>query len=1847
MLTAPVLLSATPEFYNSTRLVFSSVHALSDVGISFNVNYHEHAGILTSLYPTFAGFFGAFSSIVGNNFSRNLNSQDFSRSHISYFKENIYEIIDYQPLSFDIQLLSDRQKRIYNITVLSSVEGTTTSLLSNSLSALEPSIPLMYKKANRTAVTDWVTVPLVSGRKAIYVADAAGGGADGQDGLSNTTPKLTVSAAYNLLSAGDHIYFKRGSKWTNQAFGGTGDGLPTNLCDDSSSKSGSSLDCPTFIGTYGDSTLPLPVFEITNSAITTFFLADNDDQFAGLKNFYVKCLHMTASGRDVREERNGDDYPSFFTLLNTGGSAVAAGINSADAHSDNILIEGCTFQEIGNAIVMNASYNSLIPGNDGKYNWGTSNFVSSYDASVGPACLTNILIRRNTFKDLYFLPAGSISRSNVASYNNQIVNQYGNYQNYHQRIGAILASQGKQPKAIYLYGASGTANMVDNNIFYRCGNKAETYPETYDTKIATVHAEGGFNGISVVRNIFYKSANIAVKQLDGGSNISNIYYRNPHAISILGDLGLFVKKQYQGVPTSETFPSVSAGLTVKASEGEFVPYWYFFDKNNALSIVSKNVIEEPQDVGYNISVISGSDVALRNNTMMTILPKSTAIEILGGTVKATENYIGNISKGISTGNLAVDIKGFEVDEDHFSRGASSVTHPSAVMEYTNKITLHSNVINNHGSLRVKNFATSFFTGLSRNNFDPSAIRIISNTIRNAVWNYDAPVIGVNGLTKEFGENYLEIYGNSLLSTCSRLVFSNNKIGFRPGLALDGSFRRRGINILPSVGSPLPPGEYSIEQASGSMQSFFGTTTQERQQSISSNIFTIPEFIQGNKGDETTPWLDNYLYNAQSLKTSKRDSQGWTIVAPYIHNNDPLHVSSTRIWYVDPVNGINLRNSPRPTGWTRDTGASLGVTIINGVTYEIGRHPEAPIKDVSLGYVQLRHNYPDWVLIKRGTRANMSERVATSEATKPWWTLSIPVGPAYGDLTRPVWYAHGNRQNGRPGIQWEKSGPSSDKRITFASYGAGAQSPLDPANTGNWFGSFTEERPKLSMYSNKANYLSPSSRYDDISNHIIMENVGGGTGVFPFSNYVTSPLQRVQNVNIMSVEFDWVDDPEAYKIHEIEFPPLNAPGGHQRNTTSKSAGGYLGSETGKFMWKNLLKSHSITIGTNPGLYNQAMGRPGPSFENLLFEDVKIYNGTAGISILGCASALDVATNAPRAVRSLPEANPFGVNQLVVSSLASGIEVRRCQFDSLWSDDLDESARSQAQDAIYGEAMYGLLVEDCVFDRVADKDLYVGSLNRRHEKPYRSNYTAHHIYFQSTVVNSTFRNNLWSRNCFDALQIRGAAHVLNNLFLKMPAAMSMTAGCSSINYVIKDNVMMNSYQMLNTPHPYWGNQTGGKFMTLLGGWGTLIEDNIIYRTHNPQTLAPNNDRDGGAQIGIQFGGNYTPGTLSIPVPAISPIVRKNIFYNWGGNQEIYPLQEMEKGPLAPANPRNEWRVFGFQWFDQMSSITLRDNDIVYTDLTGIHRTPHSPYIFVMLDGATGFNAGTATGTYNVGGNRISASSVQSGYNQLTNVQQILARFNDNTSVVGSKPYYPNPYRSLLTYLREFDPVVPIFSNDRDGETLALEYFMSKALENRKGNYVERYTATPIINYIREGFGKPAVNYSYNGVDDFILSAIGNLACNSSSLNFKLMPQNIINSELPSLTSINVGNPVPTGGGEIILPPVIPGGGTDTPETPVVANPNYYAPDAELTLYNPTAQAITVVLDPEDPNSLIRIPARKSIRIPYVERNEALEQVVQRWNLATMIKYNNLVFRAFGSIPLPFKVAEPLETPIIPEI
>lgn len=1062
MLTAPVLLSAIPESYNSVKLVFSSVYSVSDSGISFNVNAHDYNSLQQIINPTFSGFANANANIIGPRLSRIINKDSFSPAHIRWYQEDgKYTVVD---TNFDILDINNalygyhKLKSLYSISVVSSnaagqVLDTGKSI---NVSADVLAVPLMYDKDYRTAVTDWVTVPLVGGRKRVYVATS---GSDSNDGLSTSSAKLTVSSAYNILSSGDHILFRRGDAWTNQAFGGTSNGLPSNLCADN--KSGSSLTAPTYVGAWGDESQPLPVFHITNSAITTFFLADNDDQYSGLKNFYVKCLHITASGKDFREEQNGHLYPTFFSLLNTGGSAVATGA-SGDALSENILIEGCTFQEIGTAIKMAAYYNSLERGN-GTYNWGTANFVSSYTA---PAAIKNVLIRRNIFKDLYYVPADSISRaggynaflSSVLNFRNSFgsfeyrsTSEPDSLAKYNMRFAALVASINRgQPKAIFLQGTSGHANTVEGNIFYRCGNKSETYPDTFDRSIlATVHAEGGYAGINVFRNIFYKSGGTAVKQLDGGSNISNIYYRNPESIVMMGDVGLYEKKTYQGVPTLESFSAVSSAADLRSEEGGFVPYWYWFNKNTGLSIVAKNIIEEPQDIGYNIKNVSGEDVFL--NKLLpeqTAEPRSTAIRVAGGKVLVTQNYIGNISKGICTGKDAVILAGYGRNLGHLQL----MTHPTASSYYEgqNKVIFTQNTINNHGSLTLvtHNFFGPFLTNgtpSTSNLFEPSCLIITNNTLRNRFWNKNAVINGAGTLTED-GVSLIKMYSDALYSPTSRIVFLNNKLGFNTSPT-----NQRGFQLIGRVGQPN--GEYSYANVSSMIFSLFGTTLAERQQTVSSNVMFPPQDIQSIDGDTVIPWLDTYI-----PKSVSSDS-GWPTYEPYNYGQ----ASGTRIFYVDPINGSNSNN---------------------------GLHPSTPFRNIRSALSLLEEGRPDWILLRRG-------RVFELDATESGYGY-------FGGTSRHI--------NSVVGILLEKSGRDATYPMILGSYGAGA----DPT-TGNWFGSDAEDRPILARRLN-----GPTGAFDEAPGFLYIRGFGRAANDTWFAKHI-----NIQHIVLSGVDYETPSPANAF------------------------------------------------------------------------------------------------------------------------------------------------------------------------------------------------------------------------------------------------------------------------------------------------------------------------------------------------------------------------------------------------------------------------------------------------------------------------------------------------------------------------------------------------------------------------------------------------------------------------------------------------------------------------------------------------------------------------------------------------
>lgn len=1604
MLTAPLLLSAIPESYNSTRLIFSSVYSPSDSGINFQLFRSDYNALNQGLHATFDDFSTFLNSVAGQTLTRTITKDSLSPAHIKWFKDNRFEVLDTDFTLLDVQAFGSYQptevKRIFKVLVTSSNGAVLDTGISNGVSSDVTPIPLMYDKTYRTSVTDWVTIPLVSGRKIIYVATS---GNDSNNGLTEGTAKLTVSSAYNILNSGDHILFRRGNTWTNQAFGGTSNGLPSNLCADA--KSGSSLTCPTYVGAWGPETDPLPIFNITNSAISTFFLADTDDAYSGLSNFYVKCLHVSGGARNKTEENNGDEYPSFFTLLNTGGSGVATEV-SGPAVTDNILIEGCTFTEIGNAITMAAYYNSLVAGPNNTYNWGTSNFVSSYTGH--PAAIKNVLIRRNIFKDLHYIPADSISRSGGL---NQYLNNIFNYRNqagayeyrspseptslakYHLRFAALIASLNKgQPKAIFIQGASGHGNTVEGNIFYRCGNKLEEYPETYDrSHLAVVHAEGGYAGINVFRNIFYKSGGTAVKQLDGGSNISNIYYRNPESIVMMGDVGLYDKKTHQGVPTQETFAAVSGGFDIRYLEGSFVPYWYWFNKNTGLSIIRNNIIEEPQDIGYNIKNVSGDVVTYdRSLPEQTAESKSNAIVVLGGMVTVKDNYIGNISKGICTAKTAVILGGYGRHLAHWDRGANSVTHSSlsSAHEWQNKVIFQNNVINNHGAVQLElhNWLNGRFLAYEAPSqlhlFDASCLQLIGNTFRNHFWNNRAP-INKNAQLSEAGVSLIRMYSDALAYAGStglqipRIVFTGNKLSFNPGVN-----SQRGFDLIGRVGQPN--GEISYSNASSLIPCLFGATLNERRNTVAENPMYSVGALYSEEGESNFSWLETYISRAGNLSFNLNNG-GWSKYEPYNYGQ----AGGTRIFYVDPINGSNSNN---------------------------GLHPNTPFRNIKSALSLLEPNRPDWILLKRGRTFRFDEIEVNGVVS-----LGPPLAnrrhtnfvPA-GTPTDPLANAGADF-----GIYLRTGGLSKEYPMIFGAYGSDA----DPT-TGNWFGSAAEQRPLLLR---SLSGCAPG-----------FPTVGG---FFKLGGRSSSNQNAQYNQDNFYNKYTTIMD---LHMAGLDYGPNGAEPANAfcRNPNQGGIGcidwGYNGSVSGLRVEGCLFENwHSDYFG---GLSPWGVAVPG-----VTTGDKNYYN--KDITLYRCA----MYKNFHYASWSNP-----GRSSAMYLGYTSGISAIECSIDSA--------------------------------GRRWETPIYVGSVPPPDSANGQPSIYSHSFYWSEDCFDGYVDSCIFARSSSHGVQFRTGGKALRNVFLKVPlplllnACNSQAINCDTLRFTrvgsqAISNLMWNSAD--TAALGFTGSNGGPAGFPIDTGAGSAItiDDNIMMKQGG--------DYEGSMSIAISLGGDYPQGTFAVSGCDIT----NNVIYNYmsspnGGGVAIW-IRQLVDSPAIRIQGNKIWssRPSSFRalhlangWVGStVSPVTSIGNNY------GNNNTAYCPTV-------TGCGAALAT---------MSTSSF------------VTSRWLDNTSIFDNTNDFPDPERGVASYLDEV--------YGQSTPTNKLDFFMQKARENRKGNWDYRWTAESFNNYVREGFGKPPVSRTITSVESFLTSAINNMSCGNSAINFAFTPQNIIQSNISKLLTV----------------------------------------------------------------------------------------------------------------------------------
>lgn len=173
----------------------------------------------------------------------------------------------------------------------------------------------------------WTAITPSSDSRIVYVSSSNGN--DNNDGLSENTPKATISAGMRLLRDGfpDHLYLKRGDIWQNQ-----------NL---HIAKSGRGIDEPLVIGAYGDVSEARPKL-------------NTGSQSGVVMDYHANINYVSVFDLECEADRHNPDNSNFDPNITD-----CMGVN-ATSQGSNWLIEGCRFSWYNSGMVIQNIHNQPI-----------------------------------------------------------------------------------------------------------------------------------------------------------------------------------------------------------------------------------------------------------------------------------------------------------------------------------------------------------------------------------------------------------------------------------------------------------------------------------------------------------------------------------------------------------------------------------------------------------------------------------------------------------------------------------------------------------------------------------------------------------------------------------------------------------------------------------------------------------------------------------------------------------------------------------------------------------------------------------------------------------------------------------------------------------------------------------------------------------------------------------------------------------------------------------------------------------------------------------------------------------------------------------------------------------------------------------------------------------------------------------------------------------------------------------------------------------------------------------------------------------------------------------------------
>lgn len=287
--------------------------------------------------------------------------------------------------------------------------------------------------------------------------------------------------------------------------------------------------------------------------------------------------------------------------------------------------------------------------------------------------------------------------------------------------------------------------------------------------------------------------------------------------------------------------------------------------------------------------------------------------------------------------------------------------------------------------------------------------------------------------------------------------------------------------------------------------------------------------------------------------------------------------------------------------------------------------------------------------------------------------------------------------------------------------------------------------------------------------------------------------------------------------------------------------------------------------------------------------------------------------------------------------------------------------------------------------------------------------HNWYLSAHSGPGYFRNNISCRASATGAQIRPGGWVNGNLFLSNPVNL-WYANFAATAGDCSDNVILGTADISTVNHRGWG-------MSLNACHNATVKRNIMaHATNGTDPWA----------FWAQGGDGTESEGLITSLDGV--VVENNIEYKW------------EAGSLLATHNPNQPPA-GTPIFN----VTFRNNDLQnYTSADLIHS-----------DGTT-YSAGFVSS-----GNRYKTSKSSpfygpSGYIGLAAWNTLVG---DGTSSLTTASY-PDPERDIASYMASI------------GETATEQAFIDGCKANQEGNWDERYTSAPVVDYIRAGFGLPSL-------------------------------------------------------------------------------------------------------------------------------------------------------------------------------